>query len=115
VKFNTGEDGPEGIVVDAARELGNERVMDPDRGPTEGFREDDSEGGSVGGRAGGCCRIRLRPEAPRPCSCSAMAGVLRIEFSQPSMTRCRAFVGIRAMPCHAGLEAHGRHECSRKG
>jgi len=86
VKFRVGEEGPEGMAIDAVRELGNVRVIEPDRGPIEAFREEDSEEGSVGGRTGGNCRMRLRPEAPSPCSCSVMTGDLIEEAGQPSMT-----------------------------
>lgn len=83
MKFKVGDEGPEAIATDAAREVGNDRVIEPDRGPTEAFREEDSEGGSVGARDGGCCRILRRPEAPRPCSCSVMTGDLIDAFGQP--------------------------------
>jgi hypothetical protein len=85
VKLRVGDDGPEAIAIEAEREFGKDRVIDPDRGPIEGFLEDDSEEGIVGTRDGGCCRIRLSPEAPRPCSCSVMIGDLR-EHSQPCVT-----------------------------
>lgn len=78
MKFKVGEEGPEGIAIDDIREFDNERVIEPDLGPTEGAREDDSEGGSVGARAGGCCRIRLRPLTPKPCSWSVIIGDLDI-------------------------------------
>lgn len=75
MKFKGGEAGPGGIIIDDDRV----RVMEPDRGPMEALREDDSEDGSVGGgRIGGCWRIRRRPEAPIPCSCSVMTGGLEI-------------------------------------
>ena len=77
VKFKVGEDGPEGIAIEALREFGNDKVIDPDRGPTEGFREEDSDDGRVATLDGGCCRIRLRPEAPKPCSCSVITGDLK--------------------------------------
>lgn len=64
------------MAIEAERELGKDKVMELDRGPTEGFREDDSEEGMVGTRDGGCCRMRLSPDAPRPCSCSVMMGDL---------------------------------------
>lgn len=62
--------------MEPARDGGNVRVIELDRGPTDVFREEDSDGGSVGARAGGCCRIRRSPEAPSPCSCSVMTGDL---------------------------------------
>lgn len=80
MKFKVGEEGPEGIAIDDIREFDNERVIEPDLGPTEGAREDDSEGGSVGARTGGCCRIRLRPLTPKPCSCSVIIGDLKEYF-----------------------------------
>lgn len=61
VKFRVGDEGPEGIAIDADRELGKWSVIEPFRGPTEGFREEASEEGTVGALLGGCCRIRLRP------------------------------------------------------
>lgn len=76
MKFNVGEEGPDGTAIEAARELGKVRDIELDRGPTEGFREEASEGGKVGARVKGCCRIRRRPDAPRPCSCSVMTGDL---------------------------------------
>jgi hypothetical protein len=83
VKFKGGEAGPGVIIIDDDRV----RVMDPDRGPMEVLREDDSEDGSVGGgRIGGCWRIRRRPEAPIPCSCSVMTEDLIEVSCQPSMT-----------------------------
>jgi hypothetical protein len=74
VKFKVGEEGPEDMAIEAVR-LGKLSVMEPDRGPTEGFREDEVEDGRVGARAG-CCRIRRNPDAPSPCSCSAIIGDL---------------------------------------
>jgi len=77
MKFNVGDEGPEAIAIDAAREAGKERLIEPDRAPTEGLRDDASEEGRVGARTGGCCRMRLSPDAPKPCSCSVMTGVLK--------------------------------------
>ena len=74
--------------MEAAREFGMLRVMEPDLGPTDAFREEDSEEGTVGARRGGCCRIRLRPEAPRPCSCSVMMGDLQMSLSQHQCLCC---------------------------
>lgn len=56
--------------------LGKLRVIESERGPTDAFREEDSDDGSVGARARGNCRILRRPEAPSPCSCSVMIGDL---------------------------------------
>ncbi len=50
MKFNVGEAGPDGIIIDDVRV----RVIEPDRGPSEALREDTSEDGSVGARNGGC-------------------------------------------------------------
>ena len=72
VKLRVGEEGPDGIIIDAVLEMGNVRFIEPDRGPTDVFRDDDSDEGIVGARGGGSCRIRRRPDAPRPCSCSVM-------------------------------------------
>lgn len=74
VKGRVGEEGPEGIATEAAR-LGKGRVMELDRAPVDGALEELSEIGRVGAR-GSCCRIRLRPEAPSPCSCSVTMGDL---------------------------------------
>ena len=41
--------------------------------------DDSGDGGSVGVREGGYCRIRRRPETPRPCSFSGKIGDLAIE------------------------------------
>ena len=77
------------MVIDPVRELGSvSRVIEPDRGPIDAFREDDSEEGSVGARLRGSCRIRRNPEAPSPCSCSVMMGDLSEDYSQPSVTLC---------------------------
>ena len=82
VKFRFGEDGPDAILaLEDTRELDSVRVREPDLGPAEAFREEDSEEGTLGPRSGGCCRIRLNPEAPMPCSCSVI-GVLK-EQSDP--------------------------------
>lgn len=49
VKFNVGDEGPEGIAMEDARESAKESVMEP--GATrEAFREDAMEDGSVGAR-----------------------------------------------------------------
>lgn len=48
MKFNGGEAGPGGMIIDDERV----KVREPDRGPMDALREDDSEDGSVGG-----CRI----------------------------------------------------------
>lgn len=77
MKFNVGDEGPEGNAMEPARDAGNERVIELDRGVMDVFREDDSEEGRVGA-LGGCCRIRRKPEAPSPCSCSVMTGDLDI-------------------------------------
>ena len=86
MKLRVGEDGPEIIAIDAEPEFGKDEVMELERGPSEGSREEDSEEGIVGTREGGCCRIRLSPDAPRPCSCSVIIGDLREEHSQLSVT-----------------------------
>ena len=58
------------------REEARLRVIEDD---LEGTENDDSgEDGNVGFRAGGCCRMRRRPDAPSPCSCSGMIGDLAI-------------------------------------
>jgi hypothetical protein len=77
VKFNVGEEGPDEIAIEPARDFGSESVIELDRGPTDAFREEESEEGRVGARTGGCCRIRRRPEAPSPCSCSVKTGDLK--------------------------------------
>jgi hypothetical protein len=45
--------------------------VDRDKATTDGLREEAVELGIVGARDGGCCRIRRRPDRPRPCSWSA--------------------------------------------
>jgi hypothetical protein len=91
VKFKGGEPGPGGIIIDDDLV----RVMDPDRGPMEALREDDSEEGSVGGGRIGCWRIRRRPEAPIPCSCSVMTEDLIKILRQPCLTLYCTFKGTR--------------------
>lgn len=76
VKFNVGEDGPEFSASEGVLGVGRARVMEPDRGPTDGLRDEEPEEGNVGARGGGCCRMRRRPDAPNPCSCSVMTGDL---------------------------------------
>jgi hypothetical protein len=93
VKFRVGEEGPEGMAKDAVRAFGNVRLIEPDRGPTEGFREEDSEEGMVGTLRGGCCRIRRRPDVPSPCSCSVMTGDLMEDLVSIGVYIC--FPGIR--------------------
>ena len=80
--LRVGEEGPEDKAIETALDFGKLSVIEPDRGPTDAFREDDSEEGIVGARTGGCCRMRLKPEAPRPCSCSVMMGDLYKNLSQ---------------------------------
>lgn len=75
MKFRVGDEGPELITTEGVRVVGSVRVMEPVR-PTEGLREEDPEEGKLGTRGGGCCRMRRRPDAPRPCSCSVMTGDL---------------------------------------
>ena len=79
MKFRVGEDGPDGKAIEPEREFDKERVVmeDDRRGPREGFREVDPEVELAVPRERGCCRIRRRPEAPRPCSCSVKTGDLR--------------------------------------
>ena len=73
LKLNGGDEGPPEVNV---REEGRLRVIEDD---LEGIENDDSgEDGNVGVRAGGCCRIRRRPDTPKPCSCSGMIGDLAI-------------------------------------
>ena len=86
MKFKVGDEGPEEIAMETAREPGKLRVIEPDRGPTDAFREEDSEEGRVGARRGGCCRIRRKPEAPSPCSCSVMTGDLIEGFESAPVT-----------------------------
>lgn len=73
MKFNVGEAGPGDKAPDEPfRELGVVRLTELDRGAIEPALDELVEIGSVGARGGGCCRILLKPEAPRPCSCSVM-------------------------------------------
>lgn len=76
VKFKEGDVGPGGMAIEVDRGFGKERVMELDLGPIEGFRDDDPELGATGVLGSGCWRIRRRPEAPRPCSCSVIIGDL---------------------------------------
>ena len=71
-----GDDGPEGMATEAARP-GKGRVIELDRALMDGAREELSEAGKTG-TLGTCCRIRLRPEAPSPCSCSVTMGDLEL-------------------------------------
>jgi hypothetical protein len=82
VKFSVGEEGPEFSASEGVRGVGRARVMEPDRGPTDGLRDEEPEEGKVGARGGGCCRMRRRPDAPSPCSCSVMTGDLVKECGQ---------------------------------
>jgi hypothetical protein len=107
-----GDDGAGGRDALGARELGKLRVVETDRGPVDGFLEEDPEEGSVVVRGGGCCRIRLRPEAPRPCSCSVMMGDLMEELkSAPTTIRSHQAPetgGPREGGCHARLPRRPR-------
>ena len=76
MKFRVGEEGPGVRAIDCLLEFDSVSVIEADRGPTEALREEDSDEGIVGARGGGCCRIRLRPDAPSPWSCSVMTGDL---------------------------------------
>lgn len=83
------------------------RVIDLDKGPTEAAREDEAEDGTVGFREVGCCRIRLKPEAPRPCSWSVpvMIGDLHnsdrlvnkkgVDYGQHGQKACEVLVSHR--------------------
>lgn len=87
VKFIVGEDG---AVDMAPYELFRDSECDAViigavRGPTEGAREELAED-MVATREGGCWRIRLRPEAPRPCSWSVIMEDLDLK---PSITIIR--------------------------
>lgn len=76
----SGDEGPD-IAVVIRRSEGILKVIELDRGPTEWSREIASDAGMIGVR-GCCCRILLRPDAPRPCSCSVMTGDLCDECCQ---------------------------------
>ncbi len=58
------EESGAGAVTLALNDVERERVT------TEGLRDEALEFGMVGLREGGCCRMRRRPESPRPCSWS---------------------------------------------
>lgn len=81
MKFKFGEDGPDAFNAGDGREFDSVKVRELDLGAIDPFREDDSEDGTVGPRAGGCCLMRLNPEAPMPCSCSAKGDL--VEQSDP--------------------------------
>lgn len=85
VKLSVGEEGPDGAAFEAVREVGSVRVMELDRETARRLLDDESaeEIGTVGVRGGGYCRIRLKPEAPRPCSCSVMTGDLKAVSREP--------------------------------
>jgi len=69
-----GERGPGDVAPEPFRgeayDGGRLSVIDLDSGPKEGALEEEAEDGSVGFRGVGCCRMRLNPEALRPCSWS---------------------------------------------
>jgi hypothetical protein len=74
---SVGEAGPgDKAPEELFRELGSVRLIELERGATDVARDELAEGGRVGARGGGCCRIRRRPDAPRPCSCSVITGDL---------------------------------------
>lgn len=88
-----GEAGPEreesgaGVARVALIEVERERVT------TEGLREEALEFGMVGLREGGCCRIRRRPDSPRPCSWSATATGEGLCQLKRNVSEGMAFVG----------------------
>ncbi len=64
------------------------------------MKEDSGEGGSVGARDKGCCRIRRSPEDPSPCSCSGMRGDLPIRsysMMEPASNENRILVVSAAL------------------
>ena len=63
------------------------RFIDPDRGPREVFRDEDTEG-RVGVRRPGCWRILRNPDAPSPCSCSVIIGDLPHRLISQSDSLC---------------------------
>jgi hypothetical protein len=72
-----GEAGPgDKAPEELFREPGSVRLIEFERGAIDAARDELVEGGRVGARGGGCCRIRRRPDAPRPCSCSVITGDL---------------------------------------
>ena len=72
---------------------GNERIMDDDRGIGWVLATgEESRDEALAVRARGCWRIRRRPDAPRPCSCSAMMGDLE-------SFECRAQADLRQTHC----------------
>jgi hypothetical protein len=74
---SVGEAGPgDKAPEELFRELGRVRFIEFERGATDPARDELVEGGRVGVRGGGCCRIRRRPDVPRPCSCSVITGDL---------------------------------------
>ena len=77
VKLRFGDEGPEVTAPEGVRGFERVSVREPDRGATDGAREEDSDEGIVGPpRCWGCCRMRLKPDAPIPCSCSVIMGDL---------------------------------------
>ena len=93
--------------MEGDREFARESVViEADRGPIEPLRDGGPEGGFAGTRARGCCRIRRRPDAPRPCSCSVRTGDLEEECGQPMNyilrnirdIRCRRHASVAPAP-----------------
>lgn len=79
-------------------------VIEVDRDiPTEGLLDTGVEDeGRVGARMGGCCRIRRRPDMPRPWSWSVTMGDLQIV--KPLSAACLWFFG-GGHPCdHAAAK-----------
>lgn len=74
---SVGEAGPgDKAPEEPFREPGKLRLIEFERGAIDVARDELAEAGRVGARVGGCCRIRRRPDAPRPCSCSVITGDL---------------------------------------
>lgn len=65
---------------------------------TEGLREDAFELGRVGAREGGCCcRMRRRPERPKPCSWSVIGDGLTGACGQQTKSRASTAGQIRVV------------------
>ena len=76
VKFNVGDDGPEGNPIETARDKdkvkGIEFDIEFERSPSEVVRDGTPLEGTVGARLSGCWRIHRSPECGFPRSCSVI-------------------------------------------
>jgi hypothetical protein len=78
---NVGEPGADGADPEGCLDTGGVMFRDVDLWVVPGLRTE-----PAGNLGVGCWRIRRRPEAPRPCSCSDTTGDLML-LSQPAFLR----------------------------